>query len=153
MFLFFFYYTAISHQVRTWYSTYTYCCFSFLIPFITLAVLSPSLPVVTQIRGHIAAPPPHPPPPRYVPSFLSREEFSIVFLRGLAANCTTLEWKDISLFRILVSVPHLFHVVGGLVQHTVRKGLQCASAVNRNKYIYADQMFAASRASIDIILI
>ena len=39
--------------------------FFFFIPFITLALLSPSLPVVTQIRGHIAGPPP-PSPLRYV---------------------------------------------------------------------------------------
>ena len=50
----------------------------FPIPFIILALLSPSLPVVTQIRGHIAGPPP-PSPLRYVPSFLSREEFIVFF--------------------------------------------------------------------------
>ena len=41
--------------------------FFFSIPFIILALLSPSLPVVTQIRS-LAGPPP-PSPPRYVPSF------------------------------------------------------------------------------------
>ena len=43
----------------------------------------PSLPVVTQIRGHIAGPPPSlpPSPQRYVPSFLSRNELSIFFPR------------------------------------------------------------------------
>ena len=43
--------------------------FLFFIPFNILALLSPSLPVVTQIRGHIAARPPPPSPLRYVPSF------------------------------------------------------------------------------------
>ena len=52
---------------------YTYI---FFIPFVILALLSPSLPVPTQIRGHIAGPPP-PSPLRYVPSFLSREECSM----------------------------------------------------------------------------
>ena len=42
--------------------------FFFFIPFIILALLSPSFPVVTQIRGHIAGPPP-PSPLRYMPSF------------------------------------------------------------------------------------
>ena len=52
----------------------------FLIPlFIILAPLSRSLPVVTQIRGHIAGPPP-PFPLWHVPSFLSREEVSISLL-------------------------------------------------------------------------
>ena len=46
-----------------------YCLF-------TVVVLSSSLPVVTQIRGHIAAPPP-PFQLRHVPSFLSREEIII----------------------------------------------------------------------------
>ena len=46
------------------------------------------LPVVAQIRGRIAGPPP-PSPLRYVPSFLSREEFSIFFPRRLASNCTS----------------------------------------------------------------
>ena len=54
--------------------------FFFPIPLIILAPLSRSLPVVTQIRGHIAGPPP-PSPLRHVPSFLSREEFSIFFPR------------------------------------------------------------------------
>ena len=62
--------------------------FLFSVPFLILALLSsPSLPVVTQIRGHIAGPPP-PSPLRCVPSFLSREEFSIVFPCRLASNCT-----------------------------------------------------------------
>ena len=48
-------------------------------PFIILALLfSRSLPVATQIWGHIAGPLP-PSPLRYVPSFLSREEFSTFF--------------------------------------------------------------------------
>ena len=49
------------------------------IPYVILAILSRSPPVVTQIRGHIAGPPPSSPLPtlRYVPSlFLSREENS-----------------------------------------------------------------------------
>ena len=45
---------------------------SFSPPFIILALLSPSLPVVTQTRGDIAGPP-LPSPLRYVPSFSSRE--------------------------------------------------------------------------------
>ena len=52
--------------------------FLFLIIFMPihiLALVSHSLPVVTQIRGHIAGSP-SPSPLRYVPSFLSREEFS-----------------------------------------------------------------------------
>ena len=57
-----------------------------LIPFIILALLSRSLPVVTQIRGRIVGPPP-PSPLRFVPSFLSREEFSIFFPLRLALNC------------------------------------------------------------------
>ena len=43
-------------------------------------------PIVTQIRGHIVGPPP-PSPLRYVPSFLSREDFSIFCPRRLASNC------------------------------------------------------------------
>ena len=50
--------------------------FFFLIPFVILALLSLSLPVVSQIRGHLAGP-----PPWYVPSFLSRERFSSIFPR------------------------------------------------------------------------
>ena len=50
-------------------------------------LLSRSLPVVTQIRGRIVGAPP-PSPLRYVPSFLSREEFNIFFPRRLASNCT-----------------------------------------------------------------
>ena len=42
--------------------------FFFFIPFIVFALLSLLLPVVPQIRGHIAGPPP-PSPLRYVPSF------------------------------------------------------------------------------------
>ena len=63
------------------------CNFFFFIPSIILAPLSRSLPVVTQIQGHIAGPPP-PSPLRHVPSFLSREEVSIFFPRRLASNCT-----------------------------------------------------------------
>ena len=51
--------------------------FYFSISFIILALLSRSLPVVAQIRGHITGPPP-PSPPRCLPSFLSREQ-SIFF--------------------------------------------------------------------------
>ena len=52
-------------------------CFVFCIQFIILALLlSCSLPVVNQIRGHIAGLFP-PSPLRYVPSFSSREYFSI----------------------------------------------------------------------------
>ena len=43
------------------------------------------LPVVKQIQGHIAGARP-PSSLRYVPSFLSQEEFSIFFPRRLAAN-------------------------------------------------------------------
>ena len=46
--------------------------FFFSVPFIILTLLSRSLPVVTQIRGHIAGPPPSS-PLRYMPSFSSRE--------------------------------------------------------------------------------
>ena len=65
-----------------------YLCniFFFFIPLI-LVPLSRSLPVVTQIRGHIAGLPP-PSPLRHVPSYLSREEVSIFFPRRLASNCT-----------------------------------------------------------------
>ena len=45
---------------------------SFCIPFIILELLSPSLPVVIQIRGHIVGPS-LPSPLRCMPSFLSRE--------------------------------------------------------------------------------
>ena len=45
----------------------------FFIPFIIPAPLSRSLPVVTQIRGHKAGPPP-PSPLLHVPSFFHREE-------------------------------------------------------------------------------
>ena len=62
-------------------------CFFCFIPFIILALLSPSLPVAAQIRGHIAGPTP-PSPPRYVPSFFSPDEFSILFPRRLASNRT-----------------------------------------------------------------
>ena len=51
------------------------------IPCTTLALLLPSLPRVTQIRGHIAGlSPPSPLRDTHVPSFLSREECSIHFL-------------------------------------------------------------------------
>ena len=58
---------------------------SLCIPFIILALISRSLPVATQIRGHIAGPNP-PSPLWYMPSFLSREEFSIFCPRRLASN-------------------------------------------------------------------
>ena len=69
-------------QQKKWYSGTSF----FSIPFISLALLSRSLPAVTQIRGHIAGPRP-PSPRRYAPSFLSREVFSILFPRRLASNC------------------------------------------------------------------
>ena len=50
-------------------------CFGGLI---ILALLSHSIPVLTQIRGHIAGPP-SPSPLRSVPSFLSREQSSISY--------------------------------------------------------------------------
>ena len=63
-------------------------------------MLSSSLPVVTtavvaQIRGYIAGLPP-PSPLRYLPSFLSREQFSIFFPRRLASNCTYPRCKALS---------------------------------------------------------
>ena len=58
----------------------------FFIPFIIPATFSRSLPVVTQIRGHIAGPPP-PSPLRHVLSFLPRGESSIFFPRRPASNC------------------------------------------------------------------
>ena len=60
---------------------YTFCniLFSSYHLFTTLAPLSRSLPVATQIRGHIAGAPP-PSPLWHVPSFLSREEVIIFFL-------------------------------------------------------------------------
>ena len=61
-------------------------CFFFIL-FTILTLLSCSLLVVTQIRGHILGPPPAS-PLRYAPSFLSREEFSIFFPRRLASSCT-----------------------------------------------------------------
>ena len=57
--------------LRPCYSLSIYIFFSF-IPLIILVLLSRSLPVATQIRGHIAGPPP-PSQLRYVPSFLARE--------------------------------------------------------------------------------
>ena len=62
------------------------CVFFFSILFVFLALLSCSLPVVAQVRGHIAGPSP-PCPLRYVPSFLSREELGIFFPRRVASNC------------------------------------------------------------------
>ena len=50
----------------------------------------PSLPVVTQIGGHIAGPPPPSPLLPYAPSFLSREEVRIFFPGRFASNCTYL---------------------------------------------------------------
>ena len=64
--------------------------FSFcIIPFniLALLLLLRSRPVVTQIPGRIAEPP-SPAPLRYVPFFLSREEFNIFFPRRLPSNCT-----------------------------------------------------------------
>ena len=59
------------------------------IPFIILALLSPSLPAVTQIRGHMAGPP-SPSPLRYVPSFYCEKNSAICnfFPCRLASNCT-----------------------------------------------------------------
>ena len=57
-------------------------------------LLSRSLPLVTQIRGHRAGPLlPRPPYGIITPSFLSREEYSIFFPRRLAPNCT-LSWCE-----------------------------------------------------------
>ena len=58
--------------------------FSFIL-FAILALLSRSLPVVTQIRSHIAGAPPSSPLARAF--ILSREEFSILFRRRLASKC------------------------------------------------------------------
>ena len=59
--------------------------FFFFHPFIIIALLSRSLPVVAQIRGHIAGPPP--PSPLIRAFILSGEEFSIFFPRRLASKC------------------------------------------------------------------
>ena len=60
--------------------------FFVFIPFNILALLSRSLPVVAQIRGDIADPPP--PSPHYGTClhFLSRERFSVCFPRRHASN-------------------------------------------------------------------
>ena len=58
----------------------------FFIACIILELLSRYFPVVTQIRGHIAGPPP-PFSLRHVLSFSSRE-VSIFFPRRLVSNCT-----------------------------------------------------------------
>ena len=60
-----------------------FSCFCFIL-FNMPALFSPSLPVVTQTRGHIAGSLP-PSPLRYVFSFLSREEFSVFFPGRLAS--------------------------------------------------------------------
>ena len=65
--------------------------FPLIIPFSILALLSRSLLVVTQIRGHLASPPP-PSPLRCAPSCLSWEYFSIFFPRRLASNCVV-RWE------------------------------------------------------------
>ena len=58
----------------------------FFIPFIIPALPSRSLPVITQIRGHIAGPSPSS-PLRYVPSSLSRKDPTIFFPCRFASNC------------------------------------------------------------------
>ena len=69
------------------------CCYCLLFIFLLYpiccprTILSPSLPVVTQIQDHIAGPLPS--PLRHVPSFSSREDFSIFFPRRLASNGTS----------------------------------------------------------------
>ena len=57
----------------------------FSIPFVILALLLLALSLVTQIRGHIAGPPPHS-PVRYVPSFCREKNStfsSLVDSRGV----------------------------------------------------------------------
>ena len=56
---------TVSNPKITQHSIYIYF---FLIPFMILAQLSRSLPVVTQIRGHTASPPP--PSPATVRAFI-----------------------------------------------------------------------------------
>ena len=59
--------------------------FFFLVPFIILALLSRSLPVGTQARGHTAGASPSPTPTTVRALFLSREpEFNIFFPRRLS---------------------------------------------------------------------
>ena len=71
--------------------TYHFFIFIFSHPIHYLRTSSSlSFPLVTQIRGHIAGSSP-PFPLRYVPSFLSREDFSLFFPRRLASNCVSME--------------------------------------------------------------
>ena len=77
-------------HLRFWEHTTHFLFFSFFclhpIYYPRTASRPPSqLPVVAQIRGRIAGPPPS--PLRYAPSILSRAEFSIFFPRRLASNC------------------------------------------------------------------
>ena len=89
---------ARNHRKDTWYTLlpgvfcrnltfYFISLYPIYQPPATLALAgSPSL--VTQIRGHIAGPPP-PSPLRYVPSSLSREDFIFSFPRRLASIVPT----------------------------------------------------------------
>ena len=84
----------------TWNWTYTllavmrtsfFCCLLLVIPPITRALFlspSPSLDE-TQVQGHRAASS-LPAPLSYVPSFLSRDDFSFFFPRRLASKCANL---------------------------------------------------------------
>ena len=85
--------------------TATFFFFASFIPFIILAQLSPSLPVVTQMRGHTAGPPPSS-PPRFVPAFLSREDLSISSLvdsRRIVCTINCMYFMLILLQRSIVS--------------------------------------------------
>ena len=69
VFFFFLFSWLSSIRQLLYYIKYIIPYFFFLITNIILALLSPSLPVVTQIRGGIAGSPSSS-PPRYVPYFL-----------------------------------------------------------------------------------
>ena len=64
------------------------CIFFYFIfiPFIILALISLSIPVVTKIRGLIAGRPP-PSPPCFASSFVIINGINLFLLRRLASNC------------------------------------------------------------------